>query len=72
LDDGATVKDALTQLITEYGEDFKKKTGITLKNAFETVFNVFLNGTHIHLPSTFDHELEDGDELVLLRPVRGG
>jgi molybdopterin converting factor small subunit len=66
------VKNALTHLITEFGEDFRKKTGITLEKSFETVFNVFLNGTHINLPSAFEHQLEDGDELILLRPVRGG
>lgn len=62
----------MNKLIAEFGEEFRKKTGRTLENSFETLFNVFLNGTHINLPTSFGHHLEDGDELILLRPVRGG
>ena len=72
LKDGVTVKDALNKLIVDFGEEFQKKTGNSLEQSFETLFNVFLNGTHITLPSAFSHQLVDGDELLLLRPVRGG
>ena len=72
LEDGATVKDALKKLIIDFGEEFRKKTGSSLEQSFETTFNVFLNGTHITLPSAFNHQLTDRDELLLLRPVRGG
>ena len=72
LEDGATVRDALSKVITRFGEEFRKKTGATLEHSFETVFNVFLNGTHITLSSAFEFQLKDGDELILLRPVRGG
>ena len=72
LEDDATVKDALNKLIQEFSVEFMKKTGRTLEKSFETLFNVFVNGKHITIPSDNGYQLEDGDTLVILRPVRGG
>ncbi|MCW3991810.1 MAG: MoaD/ThiS family protein [Candidatus Bathyarchaeota archaeon] len=72
LDPDATVLDALNILIGKFGDDFEKETGRNLMEALQSYFNVFLNGKHLDLPSELMHGLEDGDQLIILRPVGGG
>ena len=72
LDDGARLSDVLNELNRKFGEKFKKRTGRKLEEAFENLFNVFLNGTTLRLPAEIERELKEADELVILRPVSGG
>ena len=71
LDDNATVRDALNLLDQKFGLKFKKKTGISLKEALKRRFNVFLNGECFDL-KCLNYMLNDGDILTILRPVSGG
>jgi len=72
LNDGATVKDALDKLNKRFGARFKEKTGKKLEEALKNIFNVFLNGKYLDIPSDLGHKLKDGDKLLILRPIGGG
>lgn len=72
LNDGATIKDLLSQLGERFGADFEKNTGTKLERAFESFFRILLNGSRVTLQSDAERGLKDGDELVILRPISGG
>jgi len=72
LDADATVLDALSALNDKFGEAFEREVGRELMGAFESYFNVFLNGRHLDLPSQSAQGLKGGDKLIILRPVSGG
>ncbi len=72
LKEGATLADAVDELEHRFGKLFIEKTGKRLSEAFENYFIVFLNGVRANLPAEMDHRLNDGDEVVVVRPVSGG
>ncbi|GAG02183.1 unnamed protein product [marine sediment metagenome] len=70
--DSATVSDALNELNKRFSATFKEKTGRKLEEALESLFNLFLNGTYLNLPSDLERKLKEKDEIIILRPVSGG
>lgn len=72
LEADATVLAALSVLNDKFGIDFKREVGKDLMGAFQSYFNVFLNGRHLDLPSQLAQGLKGGDKLIILRPVSGG
>lgn len=72
LNEGATVRDVLDELNEKFGDKFKEKTGRDLKEAFKSLFNLFLNGRRLDPSSDLGCKLKDGDKIVILRPVSGG
>jgi molybdopterin synthase sulfur carrier subunit len=66
-----TVREAFIQLISRYGEPFKRKL---LDNSGQPkqFLNIYLNGKNISFIDNFESQLQEGDELTILPSVTGG
>ena len=66
-----TVREAFTQLISRYGEPFKRKL---LDNSGQPkrFLNIYLKGKNISFIDNFESQLQEGDELTILPSVTGG
>lgn len=67
----ATIDEALTQLVTRYGESLKLRLfDATWKP--KRVLNYFVNGKNAHFLKDLATPLHDTDELVILPRASGG
>jgi molybdopterin synthase sulfur carrier subunit len=66
-----TVREAFIQLISRYGEPFKRKL---LDNSGQPkqFLNIYLNGKNISFIDNFESQLQEGDELTILPSITGG
>jgi MoaD family protein len=69
--EAATVKDAISHLVSTYGEEFERKV-LEPTGQPKRLLNFYVNGKNVRFLSNLDTELKDGDEVMLLPAVGGG
>lgn len=67
----STLKVALDQLITRYGESFEKRI-FDPSGKPKRFLNFYVNGKNVRFINSLDTPLSDEDELAILPSVTGG
>jgi molybdopterin synthase sulfur carrier subunit len=66
-----TVCEVFTQLISRYGEPFRRKL-LDPSGHPKRFLNIYLNGKNIRFIDNLESQLHDNDELTILPSVTGG
>ena len=69
--DATTVGDAVSLLVSKYGEEFERRI-LDPTGQPKRLLNFYVNGKNIRFLSNFDTKLNDGDVVMLLPAVGGG
>ena len=69
--DATTVGDAVSLLVSKYGEEFERRI-LDPTGQPKRLLNFYVNGKNIRFLSNFDTKLNDGDIVMLLPAVGGG
>ena len=67
----STLRDALNQLVTRYGDPFKKRILDESGNP-KRFLNFYVNGKNAHFLKYLDTSLNEKDEVSVLPSVTGG
>jgi molybdopterin converting factor small subunit len=70
--EGKTVKDIITQFLSEYREKLDNELFDKNKKAFNSQILILLNGRNIKYLKNYKTILKDGDELYLSYALAGG
>lgn len=65
-----TIRDLLTKLVSEYGEEFERR--LLHEGQVRRFVNIYVNGEDIRYLSGLDTEINDADEISILPAVSGG
>jgi|TARA_B100001971_G_C18190080_1_gene538076 adenylyltransferase/sulfurtransferase len=69
--DATTVGDAVSLLVSKYGEEFERRI-LDPTGQPKRLLNFYVNGKNIRFLSNFDTKLNEGDVVMLLPAVGGG